>query len=133
MSMDLRFTRRDLDPAARAFYERMAAGEFCVGRCKECGHSAFPPGEFCPSCGADSYELTPHSGRGALYAFTTQERGFRFAAPNVLGLVELERGAGRAFGVIKARYEDLSIGASMRLDPIKTEDDWTLPAWAPDV
>lgn len=132
MSMDLRFTRRDLDPAARAFYERMATGEFCVGRCEECGHSAFPPSEFCPSCGSEGYALVPHSGRGTVYAFTTQERGFRFATPDVLGLVELEGGAGRAFGVIKARYEDLTIGTAVHLDPVTTDDDWTLPAWAPN-
>lgn len=130
--MDLKYTRRDLDPAARAFYERLAAGEFCVGRCSQCGHTAFPPSQFCRSCGAAGLELVAHSGRGTIYAFTTQERAFRFIAPDVIGLVELEGGGGRAFGVIKGTYEQLSIGMPVHLEPVETDDDWTLPAWSPD-
>lgn len=127
--MDLRYTRRDLDPVAKAFYERLTNGEFTIGRCGDCGHISFPPREFCPACGSDHWELMPHSGRGALHAFTTQERGFRFVAPEVLGLVDLEGHGVKAFGVIKARYEDLSIGTALRFDPVTTDDDWTLPAW----
>lgn len=129
--MDLKYTRRDLDPAARAFYERLEAGEFCVGRCSECGHTAFPPREFCPSCGAEAVDLVAHSGNGNVYAFTTQERGYRFTAPDVLGLVELEGGVGRAFGVIKAPYEELSIGTAVVLETVTTDDGFTLPAWLP--
>lgn len=127
--MELRYTRRDLDPAARAFFDRLAAGEFCVSRCLECDHRTFPPREFCPACGARGFALEPHPGSGALYAFTTQERGFRFTAPDVLGLVELDGGAGYAFGVIRGAYDDLTIGDRLVLDPVTVEESWVLPAW----
>lgn len=130
--MELRYTRRDLDPAARSFYDHLASGEFRIGRCRDCGRRSFPPREFCAACGSDASELAPHSGRGVVYAFTTQERGFRFTAPDVLGLVELEGEVGRGFGVIKARFEDIWIGLPVRLDPVAVEDGWTLPAWAPE-
>lgn len=129
--MDLRYTKRDLGAVARAFYERLAAGEFCVSRCEACGRRSFPPREFCRSCGARAWSLEPHEGGGVLYAFTTQERAFRFVAPQVVGLVELDGGVGRGFGLIQAPYETLSIGARMRLDPVTTDDGWTLPAWSP--
>lgn len=133
--MELRYTRRDLDPAARAFYDRLAQGTFCIRRCADCARVSYPPTEFCAACGSNSYALDPHPGSGVVYAFTTQERGFRFVAPDVLGLVELEGGAGVAFGVIRARFEELAIGTPVVLDPVTVEDGWTLPAWrrAPDV
>ena len=127
--MELRYTRRDLDPSARAFYDRLAEGAFCVRRCNECRRVSFPPIEFCAACGSNAYALEPHSGRGTAYAFTTQERGFRFVAPDVLGVVELEYGAGFAFGLIRERFEDLAIGTPLVLDPVTVEDGWTLPAW----
>jgi uncharacterized OB-fold protein len=130
--MELEYTRRELPAVARDFYDRLGRGEFCVARCAECGRPSFPPREFCFSCGSSDYELAAHSGRGTLYSFTTQERGFRFTAPDVIGLVELEDGVGLGFGVIRSRYEDLSIGQPMRLDPVEAEDGWTVPAWTPE-
>lgn len=46
-------------------------------------------------------------------------------------MVELEGGVGRAFGVIKAPYEELSIGTAVVLDTVTTDDGFTLPAWLP--
>lgn len=129
--MELRYTRRDLPPVAVAFYERLAAGELCVSRCGECEAVSFPPRDFCRRCGSGAWALEPHPGEGALYAFTTQERALRFAAPDVVGLVELDGAVGRGFGVIRAPVDELAIGMRVRLDPVTVEDDWVLPAWRP--
>lgn len=129
--MELRYTRRDLDPAAKAFYARLAAGEFCVGRCAACGATCFPVREFCRACGEARWDLVGHPGDGTLYAFTTQERALRFAAPAVIALVELSGGVGRAFGVVDAPFDELRIGQPLVLHPVTVEDDWVLPGWRP--
>jgi uncharacterized OB-fold protein len=49
------------------------------------------------------------TGRGSIYAFTAQERGLRFTAPEVVGIAELEEGV-RVFGVFDDGLEDLAIG-----------------------
>jgi uncharacterized OB-fold protein len=55
------------------------------------------------------------SGRGVVYAFTQQERGLRFTAPQVLGVVELEEGV-RVFGLVDAPFESLAIGLPVELE-----------------
>jgi uncharacterized OB-fold protein len=93
---------------------------------------AFVPREVCHACGSVDWSLVPHTGKGSLYAFTTQELAMRFGAPEVIGLVDLDGGVGRAFGVIKGGYDELKVGMRCALEPVTVEgDDWVLPAWRP--
>ena len=129
--MELRYTRRDLSPIALAFYDRLREGSFTVSRCLACGSRAFVPREFCLMCGSRDWSLVVHPGSGTLHAFTTQELAMRFGAPEVIGLVDIDEGVGRGFGVIKAEFGQLQIGQRCVLDPVTVEDDWVLPAWRP--
>jgi uncharacterized OB-fold protein len=100
-----------MGPVAREFYARLERGSLATTACTSCGELRFPPRERCPACGGP-VEWRELSGRGAVYAFTQQERGFRFTAPNSIGIAELEEGV-RVFGVFEAPHEDLAIGASV--------------------
>ena len=126
---NLKYVLREMGPAAREFYRRLAEGQLATTHCASCDELRFPPLERCPSCGAPSAwrEL---SGRGVVYAFTQQERGLRFTAPAVLGVVELEEGV-RVFGVLEAPFESLSIGQPVQLRLLGDPTDLTLLAFRP--
>jgi len=111
-----RFVARDMEEASREFYRRLREEGAAFGlRCLACGHFNLPPRRRC-RCGSarQSWERAPDTGR--LYAFTTQERGMRFAAPAVLALVDFE-GGGRLLGAVEAAYETLAIGLEVALEP----------------
>jgi uncharacterized OB-fold protein len=87
----------------------------------------FPPRERCPACGG-AVEWRDLSGRGSVYAFTQQELGLRFTAPETVGIVELEEGV-RVFGVFEAPFERLAIGAPVDVRPLPDDQGLTLLAF----
>jgi uncharacterized OB-fold protein len=70
------------------------------------------------------------SGRGALVAFSTQETSLRFAAPAVIGLVDLDEGV-RVLSHIAGPYGDLRLGQRVRLDFVEI-DGMTLHRFVPE-
>ncbi|MGH2979224.1 MAG: Zn-ribbon domain-containing OB-fold protein [Solirubrobacterales bacterium] len=127
---NLKYVLRDMGSAAREFYRRLAEGRLATTHCASCGELRFPPRERCAACGAATVwrEL---SGRGAVYAFTHQERGLRFTAPDVLGVIELEEGV-RVFGLLEAPFESLTIGQPVALSLRRDVPGVTLLAFRPD-
>lgn len=109
----LKYVLRDMSPAAREFYRRLEDGELATTFCAGCGRFSFPPRERCAECG-DVLDWRPLSGRGSVYAFTAQERGLRFTAPDVVGIAELEEGV-RVFGVFEEELAQLAIGQPLRV------------------
>jgi uncharacterized OB-fold protein len=104
----LKYVLREMGAPAREFYRRLEAGELATTRCERCARFHFPPRLLCPGCGG-AIVWHPLRERGIVYAFTQQERGLRFTAPAVIGIVELEEGV-RVFGVFDAEYDSLAIG-----------------------
>ncbi|MDP6934231.1 MAG: zinc ribbon domain-containing protein, partial [Myxococcota bacterium] len=85
--------------ATQEMYRRLREDrQLCATRCTACGAGAFPPREHCPDCFGAEVEWMPIE-EGTLYAFTTQARGVRFTAPEVVGVVEVE-GVGLMFAPI---------------------------------
>ena len=126
---NLKYVMREMGPAAREFYRRLAEGRLATTACTSCDILRFPPLERCPSCGEPTTwrEL---AGNGAVHAFTQQERGLRFTAPAVLGVVELEEGV-RIFGLLDAPFESLSIGQRVQLHLRNDGHGLTLLAFRP--
>jgi uncharacterized OB-fold protein len=104
----LKYVLRDMGAPAREFYERLETGELATTFCSSCVRHVFPPRNRCPGC-AEALGWRALSGEGKVYAFTQQERGLRFTAPDVVGIAELEEGV-RVFGVFEAEYEELALG-----------------------
>jgi len=105
---------RDMDPAAREFYRRLAEdGTLATTRCETCRRTSFPPRVRCPGCGAPQ-EWVELPRRGRLHAFTTQETAARFRAPAVLALAEL--GEAVLPGIVNAPYESLAIGQEVHVE-----------------
>jgi uncharacterized protein len=104
----LKYVLRDMGAPAREFYRRLAQGELATTFCTPCDRYVFPPRDRCPDC-SGSLDWRALSGRGTIYAYTQQERGLRFTAPDVVGIAELEEGV-RVFGVFDDEYRTLAIG-----------------------
>ena len=126
---DLKYVLRDMGAAAREYYRRLGEGRLATTYCPACDLLRFPPRERCATCGAP-HDWRELSGRGTVYAFTQQERGLRFTAPDVLGVVELEEGV-RVFGVIAAPFESLSIGQRVELELRADDSGLTLLVFRP--
>ncbi len=119
------------DSFTQEYYRRLKERSFCTTRCQECGEMWYPPKPFCPKCYCEKVSWVELSGRGKLYAFTQQERSFRFSKPDVIGLVELNEGIGRILTRIDARYEELEIGMGMKVSFIDVSEELTLHQFVP--
>ena len=115
----LKHVLREMGPAARQFYRRLEEGDLSTTWCAGCERSFFPPRERCARCGG-AVAWRKLSGRGTIYAFTQQERGLRFTAPDVIGIVELEEGV-RVFGLFEEPFDRLAIGTPV--DVVLRPDD----------
>ena len=124
---ELKYVLREMGPTAREFYRRLGDGELATACCEACDELHFPPRSRCPGCGAVA-TWRRLSGRGKLYAYTQQERGLRFTAPDVIGIVELDEGV-RVFGKIEAPFDRLEVGLSVEADLLKDESGMTLLAF----
>ncbi len=103
----------------KGYYQRLESGFGpSATQCSACGHIAFPPRAHCPTCFSDQTEWVPLPETGELYAFTTNSRGLRFAAPSVVGVVELPD-VGLVLGPIEGSMKDLSIGQTVRIEVIE--------------
>jgi uncharacterized OB-fold protein len=110
----LKYVLRDMGAPAREFYTRLEAGELATTYCSACDRFSFPPRARCASCGSEPV-WRALSGRGTVYAFTQQERGLRFTAPDVVGVAELDEGI-RVFGVFQDPYDELEIGQAIEIE-----------------
>jgi hypothetical protein len=121
---NLKYVLREMPATAREFYARLERGELATTRCRACRELRFPPRSRCPACaGTTRWEAL--SGHGRVYAFTQQERGLAFTAPDVIGIVELEEGV-RVFGVFEQPLDRLAVGAAVEVVPRKQPAGLTL-------
>ena len=118
------------DGAARQFFEHLNHRQLMTTRCRSCGTLHYPPRAWCPNCLEDDLEWIELSGRGELAAFSTQEQGLRFRAPDVLGLVDLEEGV-RILSLIAAPYEELRIGQPLRVEFFEVQPGEVLHRFRP--
>jgi hypothetical protein len=97
--------------------------KLCATTCDECSHTAFPPRLHCPQCMSDAIswtEITAAS-QATLYAFTTQSRGLRFTAPEVIGVVEIPN-VGLIISPVAGTMADLQIGQALCPEVIDIHD-----------
>lgn len=120
------------DAAARTFFANLGERRLTTTRCRSCGTLAYPPRVWCHVCLSDDLEWVALSGRGTLVAFSTQETGIRFRAPDVLGLVDLEEGV-RLLSRIAAPLDALEIGGPVLLDFVEVEPGLVLHQFVPSV
>lgn len=117
------------DAVVQRFFDELRERSLVTTRCRVCGSVRFPPRVWCPDCMSQDLEWKPLSGRGRLVAFSTQETGIRFRAPEVIGLVDLDDGP-RLLTAIAGRYEDLAIGDEVVVEFVEVEPGLVLHRFA---
>jgi uncharacterized OB-fold protein len=122
----------DADAATAKFYAALRERRFRGTRCTACGVAPFPPREHCPRCGG-VVEWIDLPVRGTLYAFSQQQRSWRFSRPDVLGLVALPGVDGLVLTKIAARIETLAIGQMVEVDFLEVGPELVVHQFAPIV
>jgi uncharacterized OB-fold protein len=103
------------DAATRKFYASLRDRRFRGTRCTSCGHLPFPPREHCMRCDG-STEWIDLPTRGTVYAFSQQQRSWRFSKPDVIGLVSLVGVSGLVLTKLDAPFDSLAIGQDVEVD-----------------
>jgi uncharacterized OB-fold protein len=120
-----------VDADTAFFWAGTAAGELRIQRCGECEALRHPPGPACPRCGATRPEYVVAAGVGEVYSYVVHHHppvpGRQL--PIVIVLVELAEGVRMVGELLEAAPDDIRIGAPVRVDFARIDDELTLPAW----
>jgi uncharacterized OB-fold protein len=115
------------------FWAGTAVGELRIQRCSACGVLRHPPGPACPTCGALDPEYVLAAGTGEIYSYVVHRHPPvpGRTLPIVVALVALTEGV-RMVGEVRGVEPDgVRIGAPVRVEFVRVDDDLTLPAWRP--
>jgi uncharacterized protein len=123
-----------------AFYTHLAEGRLTTTRCRGCGRTDWPPRGFCPACTSDAFDWVDLPREGRIHGFTVQETGVPAGFPRPLVFAMVDVAGLRVFAplVDVADPGALSVGARVRLAPVRVADDPQgqpryLPAFRPAV
>lgn len=118
-----------VSPDTEFFWAGTALGELRVQRCSACGRLRHPPGPGCPDCGALEPDHVVASGTGVIYSYVVHHHPPvpGRTLPFVIVLVELAEGV-RMLGELVGGG-DARIGAPVRVEFLRVDDELTLPAW----
>jgi len=72
--------------------EYLAAGEFRIQHCRDCGQHVFYPRLVCNHCGSVALDWVPAGGRGVVYAVSIVNRSAEKGGPYNVVLVDLAEG-----------------------------------------
>jgi len=117
-----------VSPDTEFFWAGTAVGELRVQRCGACGRLRHPPGPACPDCGALEPGHVVARGTGTIYSYVVHHHPPvpGHPLPFVIVLVELAEGV-RMLGELVGG--DARIGAPVRVEFVRIDDELTLPAW----
>lgn len=113
------------------FWAGTALRELRVQRCEACGRLRHPPGPACPDCGGTRLGHVLAEGTGTVYSYVVHHHppvpGHR--CPFVVVLVELPEGVRMLGELIGAGPDDVHVGAAVRVEFVRIDDELTLPGW----
>lgn len=116
------------------FWAGTAAGELRIQRCDDCGALRHPPGPACPRCGATKQGYAVAAGTGRIHSHVVHRHpplpGREL--PVVVVLVDLTEGVRMVGELCGVAPEEVRIGAAVRVDFVRVDDELTLPAWRLD-
>jgi uncharacterized protein len=122
--------RPTVSPDTAYFWDGLCAGELRIQRCGGCGALRHPPGPMCPACHSADRQHVVASGHGEVYSYVVHHHPPvpGRTAPFVVAVVELPEGV-RMVGNVLADPGDVRIGAAVRIEFERVDDDLVLPSW----
>ena len=100
------------DLIATHFWASAKNGELVLPFCESCQTWHFYPRPFCPHCWSENVTWRKASGDATLHSYSI----VRDKRPYVLALVDLAEGPRMMSTIIDCAFDDLMIGAALRVD-----------------
>lgn len=119
----------------RPFWEGAKEGRLMLPRCSDCNRVHWYPRHICPFCHSMSLEWIEGSGEGSIHTFAVQHLVFgKWAAdaPFVTAYIDLKEGDRMLTvlrGVDPEKPEQIRIGAPVRVEFEKADEDTFIPFW----
>ena len=133
--MSTRFDLPTIEDETRPFWDALKAGQLMLGNCGSCGKVHYYPRPMCPHCWSEDVALTPASGVGTLYTWSTVFMNdlppFKEMLPYVAAQVDLAEGVRITTNMIDCDPKDLSIGMAVTLTIRDLSEDIAVPAFRP--
>ncbi|MBN9427233.1 MAG: OB-fold domain-containing protein [Burkholderiales bacterium] len=113
------------------YWSTLAAGEFKIRRCKDCGTWQFPPMTLCQHCLSENVAWERPSGRGRVWSWIRVHKpyfkSFSDQVPYLVAMIELDEGPMMISSLLDVSETDVvPCGAPVEL-AIKARGDKTLP------
>lgn len=119
----------------KPYWESLKQHAMKIQQCDDCGKRCFLPRTICPHCLSTSLVWKPVSGRGKVYATTTQHHppspGFKDDVPFNISLVELDEGVRMMTNVVGCAVQDVKIGMRVEVVYDDVTKDITLAKFKP--
>jgi uncharacterized protein len=130
-----RFDLPTIEPETQPFWDAAKAGQLMLGKCGGCGKVHYYPRPMCPHCWSEDVALTPASGAGVLYTWSTvfvnDLPPFKAMLPYVAAQVDLAEGVRITTNMIDCDPADLSIGMPVTLAFRDLTDEIAVPVFRP--
>jgi uncharacterized protein len=119
-----------VSPDTAYFWDGLRAGELRIQQCGGCGALRHPPGPLCPRCHSADRQHVVARGAGEVYSYVVHHHPPvpGRTAPFVVAVVELPEGV-RVVGNVLCDPGDVRIGAAVRVEFERVDDDLVLPSW----
>jgi len=114
---------------ARAFFERVRAGQLTAIKCGSCGELAIPPRQLCPACHARAWQPVDLRGEGTIASFTiirVAPRAHASDAPYALAVVKLREGVSILGRLIDIPLDKVGVGLPVRFRPLVVGEQATV-------
>ncbi|MER2536465.1 MAG: OB-fold domain-containing protein [Rhizobiaceae bacterium] len=125
----------EMEPEEKPFWESLRQHRMKIQHCEDCGKWCFLPRTMCPHCLSTKLEWKPVSGRGRIFATTTQHHppspAFAQDVPYNISLVELDEGVRMITNVIGCPVESIKIGMAVNVVYDDVTEDVTLAKFRP--
>lgn len=114
---------------ARAFFEKVGAGQLMALRCGACGELAIPPRQLCPACHARAWQPMTLDGEGTIASFTVirvAPRAHTSEVPYAIAVVKLKEGVSILGRIVDIPLEKVAVGLRVRFRPLVVRDQTTV-------
>jgi uncharacterized OB-fold protein/acyl dehydratase len=115
------------------WWDRVAAGELPIQRCKACGVLRHPPRPMCGACQSTEWDSIAAKGGGTVYSHTVLHHpkfpGYDY--PLICAVIELDEGTRIVSNLIGCAPADVRIGMRVTLSLEAVDDTMTLPLFRP--
>ena len=116
-----------IGPESAPYFDAAQNDQLVIPVSKESGRAHFYPRPFCPFTGGE-VEWRPASGRGVLYSFSVFRRAEK---PWCVAYVELEEGPRMLTNIVDCDFDALTIGQTVRVVFLPTENGQKTPMFTP--